>query len=207
MESNHTNQDMSVPQCQVTGVEAACISQQLSQSKPTGATPASLTILGQLLADPETKYDGMTKSTYRVVFLKDKYGRHFAAKIFPSGPYQAKAEADFRHEATRNKMALENDNLNQEYLVLALESGRGEKPFKLPSGDTVYEYNYLLTPRHSKGSLLALLMRSNHNNGNGSWYKLSIKLQRYLRDKCVQQYSTCIPRTNWLTVTSNRITS
>ena len=23
-------------------------------------------------------------------------------------------------------------------------------------------------------------MRSNHNNGNGSWYKLSIKLQRYL---------------------------
>jgi serine/threonine protein kinase len=132
------------------------------------------------LADPETKYDGMTESTYRVVFLEDKYGRHFAAKIFPSGPYEAKAEADFRHEATRNKMALENDNPNQEYLVLALESGRGEKPFKLPSGDTVYEYNYLLTTRHSKGSLLALLMRSNHNNGNGSWYKLSIKLQRYL---------------------------
>ena len=33
-------------------------------------------------------------------------------------------------------------------------------------------------------------MRSNHNNGNGSWYKLSIKLQRYLtRQVCSAIFS------------------
>ena len=79
----------------------------------------------------------MTESTYRVVFLENKYGRHFAAKIFPSGPYEAKAEAEFRHEATSNRAALENDNPNQDHLVLALEIGKGEKPFKLPSGNIV----------------------------------------------------------------------
>ena len=73
-----------------------------------------------------------------------------------------------------------NDNTSQNHLVLAFESGQGEVPLMLPNGERIEEYNYLLTQRHSKGSLLALLMRSNHNNGNGSWYKLSIKLQRYL---------------------------
>ena len=37
-----------------------------------------------------------------------------------------------------------------------------------------------MTPRHSKGSLLALLMRANHNNNNKKWFKLSLRLQRYL---------------------------
>jgi len=100
------------------------------------------------------------------VFLEDQHGEHFAVKIFLRGPGKQKAESDYNHEARFHRMALGNDNLIQDHLVLAFESGRGERPFKLPSGETIEEYNYLLTPRHSKGSLLALLMRSNHNNGN-----------------------------------------
>ena len=46
-----------------------------------------------------------------------------------------------------------------------------------------------MTPRHAKGSLLALLMRANHNNNNGVWYKLSTRLQRYLaRQVCSGLY-------------------
>ena len=42
---------------------------------------------------------------------------------------------------------------------------------------------------HSKGSLLALLMRANHNNKIGSWYKLSPRLQRYqARQLCLSVF-------------------
>jgi serine/threonine protein kinase len=41
----------------------------------------------------------------------------------------------------------------------------------------IINYNYLMTPRHTKGSLLALLQRANYNS---NVTKLSIRLQRYL---------------------------
>ena len=110
-------------------------------------------------------------------------------KIFPSGPFCQKEDADYRHESECHRVALENDNLSQDYLVLAIERGRGEIPIILPSGEQIVYYNYLMTPMHSKGSLLALLMRANHNNKIGSWYKLSLRLQRYLaRQLCASVF-------------------
>jgi len=60
------------------------------------------------------------------------------------------------------------------FLVLAVEMGCGPLPITLSSGETVQEYNYLLTNRLDKGTLLALLMKANHNDGTGQWFKLSI---------------------------------
>ena len=60
------------------------------------------------------------------------------------------------------------------FIVLAVEMGCGPFPITLPSGETVSEYNYLLTHHLDKGTLLALLMKANHNNGTSQWFKLSI---------------------------------
>lgn len=64
-------------------------------------------------------------------------------------------------------------------VVCALEWGAWEFPITLHSGENVTEYNYILTKRVKQGTLLAFLMRANHNNRTGMWKKLSVKLQRY----------------------------
>ena len=84
-------------------------------------------------------------------------------KIFPRGQNYIKAEIDYKHELSIHRIAHENASPNKDQLVLFLESGRGEKPFKQPIGGTIEEYNYLLTPGHSKGYLIDLLMRSERN--------------------------------------------
>lgn len=53
------------------------------------------------------------------------------------------------------------------FIVLAVEMGCGPQPIVLPSGETVFEYNYILTNHLDKGTLLALLMKANHNNNSG----------------------------------------
>lgn len=60
------------------------------------------------------------------------------------------------------------------FLVLAMEMGCGPQPITLPSGECIAEFNYLLTHKLEKGTLLALLMAANHNNDSGHWFKLSI---------------------------------
>jgi hypothetical protein len=70
--------------------------------------------------------------------------------------------------------ALEENDVADSFIVLAVEMGCGPLPITLSSGETVQEYNYLLTNRLDKGTLLALLMKANHNNGIGQWFKLSI---------------------------------
>ena len=47
-----------------------------------------------------------------------------------------------------------------------------------------------MTPRHVKGSLLALIMSANNNNKEKYWYKLTIRLQRYLaRQVCTAVFN------------------
>lgn len=70
--------------------------------------------------------------------------------------------------------ALMENDVTDSFIVLAVEMGCGPLPITLSSGETVQEYNYLLTNRLDKGTLLALLMKANHNNGIGQWFKLSI---------------------------------
>jgi hypothetical protein len=41
--------------------------------------------LRDMLTDAETRWSGMTKSTYRVLFIDDSHGEKFALKIFPRG--------------------------------------------------------------------------------------------------------------------------
>jgi hypothetical protein len=81
-------------------------------------------MLEQMLADPATKCHGVTKSTYRVVFLEDRHGMQYALKVFVKGPHQEIAEKAFKHEAKFHKKALENGDPSQNHVVLAVESGR-----------------------------------------------------------------------------------
>ena len=86
-------------------------------------------------------------------------------------------------------MANDRDRV-QDYIVLAIEHGEGKIPITLPSGEKIEEYNYLMTPRHVKGSLLALIMSANNNNKEKYWYKLTIRLQRYLaRQVCTAVFN------------------
>jgi len=68
----------------------------------------------------------------------------------------------------------------EEHVVCAMEYGRGELDIPLPSGGAITDYYYILTTRVAQGTLLAFLMRANHNNGTRMWRKLSVRLQRYL---------------------------
>jgi hypothetical protein len=63
-------------------------------------------------------------------------------------------------------------------IVLAVEMGCGPLPITLPSGDKLSEYNYIMMPLLDKGTLLALLMRANHNNGSGRWFVINVQLKR-----------------------------
>ena len=136
--------------------------------------------LRDMLTDAETRWLGMTKSTYRVLFIDDRHGQKYALKIFPRGMNHLKAEKDFKHESGMHIQALMVSGGADPFFVLAVEMGCGPLPITLSSGETVQEYNYLLTNRLDKGTLLALLMKANHNNGIGQWFKLSIQLQRLL---------------------------
>lgn len=53
----------------------------------------------EMMDDAETCCTGMTKSTYRVLFLQDRHRDKYALKIFPSGKGYHKAERDFKHES------------------------------------------------------------------------------------------------------------
>ena len=68
----------------------------------------------------------------------------------------------------------------EDHVVCAMEHGRGELDIPLPAGGAITDYNYIMTRRVAQGTLLAFLMRANHNNGTGTWKKLSVRLQRYL---------------------------
>ena len=84
-----------------------------------------------------------------------------------------------------NILALQVNGGKDPFLVLAVEMGCGPLPLTLSSGKTVIEYNYILTRLLEKGTLLALLMRANNNNGTGCQFKLSIWLQSYfIKQSC-----------------------
>ena len=124
-------------------------------------------MLREMLMDAETRCSGMTKSTYRVLFMQEINGKKLALKIFPRGKNQQKAEKDFKHESGMHIKALMVNGGADHFIVLALEMGCGPHPIVLPSGVTVFEYNYILTNHLDKGTLLALLMKANHNNNSG----------------------------------------
>ena len=60
------------------------------------------------------------------------------------------------------------------FIVLAVEMGCGPFPITLPSGLTVFEYNYIMTPLLDKGTLLTLLMKANHHNGSGRRFVINV---------------------------------
>lgn len=134
--------------------------------------------LREMLTDGRSHCKRMTKSTYRVLFYTDRFGQKFAVKIFPRGKYQKKAEEDFKHESGMHIEALQESDSADSFAVLAIEMGCGPLPITLPSGEKVYEYNYIMTRLLEKGTLLALLMKANHNNGSGRRFRLSIQLKR-----------------------------
>jgi hypothetical protein len=101
------------------------------------------------------------------MFLQNRDGKKFALKIFPRGKNYEEAEQAFKHESKMHTEALLVNGGADHFLILALEMGCGPLPITLPSGEHFAEYNYLLTPQLEKGTLLALLMRANHNNGTG----------------------------------------
>jgi hypothetical protein len=70
--------------------------------------------------------------------------------------------------------ALQESDSADSFAVLAIEMGCGPLPITLPSGEIFYEYNYIMTRLLEKGTLLALLMKANHNNGSGRRFRLSI---------------------------------
>lgn len=126
----------------------------------------------------------MTKSTYPVVFLEHG-GKKYCLKVFPRGKNYWKAERDFKHESSMNIEALLVNGGQDHFIVLALEMGCGPGHIRLPSGHYFKEFNYLLTRRLEKGTLLDLLMRANHNNGKNYWFKLTIRLQRcFIKQLC-----------------------
>ena len=87
----------------------------------------------------------MTKSSYRVVFIRNHANR-YCLKVFPRGKYMyRKAEQDFKHESSMNIEALLVNDVDDYFMVLALEMGEGPGPIELPSGENFDEYNYLLT--------------------------------------------------------------
>jgi hypothetical protein len=69
--------------------------------------------------------------------------------------------------------ALKKKNVADSFIVLAVEWGRGPLPITLPSGETLSEYNYIMTPFLGKGTLLTLLMKANHHNGSSRWFVIS----------------------------------
>jgi hypothetical protein len=70
--------------------------------------------------------------------------------------------------------ALMENDVTDSFIVLAVEMGCGPLPITLPSGLTVFEYNYIMTPLLDKGTLLALLMRANHHNGSGRRFMITV---------------------------------
>jgi len=70
--------------------------------------------------------------------------------------------------------ALEENDVADSFIVLAVEMGCGPLPITLPSGLTVFEYNYIMTPLLDKGTLLTLLMKANHNNGSGRRFVINV---------------------------------
>jgi hypothetical protein len=85
-----------------------------------------------------------------------------------------KAEKDFKHESGMHIQALMVSGGADPFFVLAVEMGCGPLPITLPSGLTVFEYNYIMTPLLDKGTLLALLMRANHHNGSGRRFMITV---------------------------------
>jgi len=104
-------------------------------------------LLKDLLEDSNTKNNGCTESTYRVIFLQNIFlGGKYALKIFPSGRGNKQAEKDFKHESKMHIEALKKVNGGADhFLVLAVEMGCGPKPITLPTGKKITQYNYLLT--------------------------------------------------------------
>ena len=104
-----------------------------------------LSKLREMLTDARSHCTGTTKSTYRVLFYTDRIGQKFAVKIFPRGKYQQKAEEDFKHESRMHIEALTESDSADSFAVLAIEMGCGPLPITLPSGEKVFEYNYIMT--------------------------------------------------------------
>ena len=81
--------------------------------------------LKDMLTDARTRWSGMTKSTYRVLFIDESHGEKFALKIFPRGMNYQQAEKDFKHESEMHIQALLVNGGADPFLVLAVEMGCG----------------------------------------------------------------------------------
>ena len=120
---------------------------------------------------------GKNKSSYQILFAKNPEDKRFyAIKIFPE-TFQGRLE--FERERMRHKFFS-----HSQYLVKAIEcvSKEEAQPISsdllgnLPSIFQSENFNYIIMPKLANDTLLAILMRTIHNNSQGVWCNISLRL-------------------------------
>jgi hypothetical protein len=120
---------------------------------------------------------GKNKSSYQILFARNpEDGRFYAIKIFPD-TFQGRLE--FERERMRHKFFS-----HSQYLVKAIECVSKEEAHPIPSDLLGYlpsifqseNFNYIIMPKLANDTLLAILMRTIHNNSQGVWCNISLRL-------------------------------
>jgi hypothetical protein len=149
----------------MTSVEAVCDVHDtvMKTSAQPSESSSPLPLLARLIQDAGMSVVGaIEKGTYYVVFVRHPDSAFsYAVKLFP---VTWKGTTDFKKESARHELIGES-----EYVAKAIEcvdfSSGTVPPITLGAkGSLQKKYSYIMMPQHKNGSLLALLMRANHNN-------------------------------------------
>ena len=120
---------------------------------------------------------GKNKSSYQILFARNPEDeRFYAIKIFPE-TFQGRLE--FERERMRHKFFS-----HSQYLVKAIECVSKGEAQPIPNDLLGYlpfifqseNINYIIMPKLANDTLLAILMRTIHNNSQGVWCNISLRL-------------------------------